>query len=353
LPDGLVLAFKNAYLLRKGIERMQALDILMRGAAIGIAIHMAISMMIGTMPRRKTCAIVSFFSMIACYLIISSPSLNTIIGSARPIFVLGATLVPVAFTWAVLEILFDEIWEKWIWLLLAAFTVVAALFGKLIPEFFLIRGLLVIVLYLGLLVLAVRTGPDDLVEKRRRFRKWFVACMALLGAITSIIEIGFEEAGLPAFIYPLQAITFLMLSVIFGLWFFTLSPDIWPTRRDSKASNVAVRENPIVAKLMAAIEAGAWREEGLTVGGLASQLGIPEHKLRTTINQDLKFRNFSTFINGHRIEAAMLALDDPDQMGKTILEIAYEIGFSSLGPFNKAFRTQTGISPREYRARVQ
>jgi AraC-like DNA-binding protein len=137
------------------------------------------------------------------------------------------------------------------------------------------------------------------------------------------------------------------------LWFFTLSPDIWPTKRDSNAPDFTVRENPIVAKLMSAMDAGVWREEGLTVGGLASQLGIPEHKLRTTINQDLKFRNFSTFINGHRIEAAMLALDDPDQMGKTILEIAYEVGFSSLGPFNKAFRADTGKNPREYRTRPQ
>jgi AraC-like DNA-binding protein len=332
---------------------MLALDMLMRGAAIGIAVLMAISMLIGPTPRRKTYAIVLFFCLISCYLLVSSPSLTTLIGTARPFFVLGATLAPVAFCWAVLEILFDDIRDKWVWLLLAALTAIAATFSRFIPELGLLRGLLVLLLYLGLLVLAVKTGPDDLVEKRRRFRQWFVACMALLGVIISIVEIGFEDAALPAFIYPLQAITFLVLSIIFGLWFFTLSPEIWPASRESKLSNATLRDNPIVAKLMAVMDAGAWREEGLTVGGLASQLGIPEHKLRATINQDLKFRNFSAFINGHRIAAAKRALDDPDQMGKTILEIAYDIGFSSLGPFNKAFRAQTGVSPREYRARSQ
>ncbi|MEH6359921.1 MAG: helix-turn-helix domain-containing protein, partial [Amylibacter sp.] len=99
-------------------------------------------------------------------------------------------------------------------------------------------------------------------------------------------------------------------------------------------------------------DAGAWREEGLTISRLAERLGVPEHKLRTVINRDLNFRNFSTFINGHRILAAMQAFDDPKQSDRAILEIAYDIGFSSLGPFNKAFRSHTGQSPREYRNRA-
>lgn len=98
---------------------------------------------------------------------------------------------------------------------------------------------------------------------------------------------------------------------------------------------------------------GVWREEGLTVGKLAEKLGVPEHKLRQTINRDLNFRNFSTFINGQRIEAAMQDLRNPKLARRSILEIAYDVGFSSLGPFNKAFRSHTGQSPREYRAGIK
>jgi AraC-like DNA-binding protein len=36
-------------------------------------------------------------------------------------------------------------------------------------------------------------------------------------------------------------------------------------------------------------------------------------------------------------------------MGRTGLEIAQETGFVSLGPFNRAFRAQTGQSPTELR----
>lgn len=98
------------------------------------------------------------------------------------------------------------------------------------------------------------------------------------------------------------------------------------------------------------MQAETWRREGLTIGQLAETLDVPEHRLRTTINRDLGHRNYSTFVNGYRIEAAMRALSDPDREATTILEIAYETGFASLGPFNRAFRARTGQSPREFRA---
>jgi AraC-like DNA-binding protein len=36
-------------------------------------------------------------------------------------------------------------------------------------------------------------------------------------------------------------------------------------------------------------------------------------------------------------------------MNVTVLEIAYDVGFASIGPFNRAFRAATGHSPTEYR----
>nr|QQZ51855.1 hypothetical protein JKL49_13885 [Phenylobacterium glaciei] len=38
-----------------------------------------------------------------------------------------------------------------------------------------------------------------------------------------------------------------------------------------------------------------WREEGLSIGGLASRLGVAEHHLRRLINEDLAYRNFAAF----------------------------------------------------------
>ena len=43
------------------------------------------------------------------------------------------------------------------------------------------------------------------------------------------------------------------------------------------------------------------------------------------------------------------ALADPTQEAVPILTIAMDAGFQSLGPFNRAFKAQTGVTPSEFR----
>ena len=59
-----------------------------------------------------------------------------------------------------------------------------------------------------------------------------------------------------------------------------------------------------------------YRREGLTIGDLAAKLGLPEHRLRRTINRGLGFRNFSEYLNRHRLADAKQALADPAQRGR-------------------------------------
>src|SRR6185437_15530420 len=77
----------------------------------------------------------------------------------------------------------------------------------------------------------------------------------------------------------------------------------------------------------------AYREEGLSIGGLAGKLGIPEHGLRRLINRRLGYRNFNAFLNSYRLDDVMASLADPTQEAVPILTIALDAGFQSLGPF--------------------
>jgi len=92
-----------------------------------------------------------------------------------------------------------------------------------------------------------------------------------------------------------------------------------------------------------------YRHEGLTIGSLATKLSMPEYKLRRLINQELGYRNFNVFLNNHRIEEAKTALADPSQAEVPVITIAMDAGFQSLGPFNRAFKATTGVTPTEYR----
>jgi AraC-like DNA-binding protein len=95
-----------------------------------------------------------------------------------------------------------------------------------------------------------------------------------------------------------------------------------------------------------------YREEGLSVSSLALKLKLPEHRLRRLINQQLGHRNFNAFVNRWRLAEAKATLADPAQLPTPISTIALDAGFGSLGPFNRAFKADTGLTPTEYRAQA-
>jgi AraC-like DNA-binding protein len=92
-----------------------------------------------------------------------------------------------------------------------------------------------------------------------------------------------------------------------------------------------------------------YREEGFSIAVLAARLGTPEYRLRHLINQRLGHRNFSSFVNSYRLAEAKAALADPSQKEVPILTIALDTGFQSIGPFNRAFKAETGMTPSEFR----
>ena len=93
----------------------------------------------------------------------------------------------------------------------------------------------------------------------------------------------------------------------------------------------------------------AYLNEGLSLSQLARTIGEPTYKVRQYINQELCHRNFNSFLNRYRIKAAKLMLADPSYRDTKIFSIALEVGFSSLSPFNRSFKDETGQTPSEYR----
>ena len=93
----------------------------------------------------------------------------------------------------------------------------------------------------------------------------------------------------------------------------------------------------------------AYRREGLTIGLLSAELGVPEYRLRQLINEGLGHRNFNAFLNRYRIQEAKAALADPEQKEVPVLTIAMDTGFQSIGPFNRAFKSATDLTPTEFR----
>jgi AraC-like DNA-binding protein len=92
-----------------------------------------------------------------------------------------------------------------------------------------------------------------------------------------------------------------------------------------------------------------YARESLTIVELADLLGTQEHVLRRVINHGLGFRNFNDFLHTHRLKEAAGRLGDPQLSRIPVLTIALEVGYGSIGPFNRAFKERFGVTPTEYR----
>jgi AraC-like DNA-binding protein len=93
-------------------------------------------------------------------------------------------------------------------------------------------------------------------------------------------------------------------------------------------------------------------DEDINLKMLASRLQVSVNHLSQTINETMD-KNFYQFINEYRIEEVLRKLEDPSFKELNILEIAFSSGFNSKSSFNNFFKKKTGMSPSEYRKKIQ
>lgn len=202
-----------------------------------------------------------------------------------------------------------------------------------------------------------RGWRDDLVPQRRRLRGPFLGGVAVYAMLMSALDLGDALHGTYSMPHTmLHALILLALclgcsyaflesrSVLFGAARPEPEP---PAAEAARGDRTLLADLDRLQHLMTREE--VWREEGLTIAGLAARAKMPETQLRRIINDRLGHRNFPSFVNAHRIAAAQARLSDPGEARTPVSAIAFDLGFGSLGPFNRAFREATGVSPTEWR----
>lgn len=95
-----------------------------------------------------------------------------------------------------------------------------------------------------------------------------------------------------------------------------------------------------------------WQEPDLTLEQLASQLQLRPKAMSQAINEGLG-QNFFEFINTYRIGEAKRLLTNPADKKITVLEVLYQVGFNSKSSFNTIFKKQTGLTPSEFKKKME
>jgi AraC-like DNA-binding protein len=89
-----------------------------------------------------------------------------------------------------------------------------------------------------------------------------------------------------------------------------------------------------------------YRDMELSLPVLSEQLMVKPHQLSEILNERLGL-NFNAYLNEYRVREAQNLLSSSPE--KSVIEIAFEVGFNSKAAFNANFLKVTGVSPSDYR----
>lgn len=105
-------------------------------------------------------------------------------------------------------------------------------------------------------------------------------------------------------------------------------------------------------KLLEAFEINKlFKEEAITLRETAHRIGTTDKKLSELINTELD-SNLYEYVNGHRINDFKERIRKGDAEHLTLLAIAFESGFNSKATFNRIFKQQVGLTPSEFKKKV-
>jgi len=223
--------------------------------------------------------------------------------------------------------------------------------------------------------IAYRGFADDLLDTRRRARIMVVLGITLYSTLLLIFEFADERYRNSA-VFGLANAAFLLLVVTIAVSrLYRLRYDPGKLTQESEATGLqgkarpASGDNPVnpgdaqlnlqpaEQRLSEALDTfiaqSGYHENGLTISKLARHLNCPEHRLRRLINQTRGYRNFNSMLNDLRVKDARDRLSDTACDDKPILSIALDLGYDSIGPFNRAFKAATDQTPSEFRRAIQ
>ncbi len=342
------------------------LEILIRGGAVGAFAGLAIAMARPPFaPARVTGAL--FCLAAAAHTLTQHPSIEQVLGFGRPV-IWAFSIMGAGLFWAFATELFGD--HRNLRLvrfapaaLLLAIGIVAVLAtGTPATKGFLLAHNIVGAGLMAHVLMVVWSGwKNDLVESRRRLRGPILAAGALYAVLVFAVQTS-EIFWRPAdALSPLAAVVLFALGLAGIGALLRADPDLFapaggsqPAALRPEAAAAVSDEDATIARKLDRLmrEDRIYREEALTITALALKLGIPEYKLRRLINRQLGHRNFSAFLNQWRLADAKQALADPGQCDVPISTIGLDAGFQSLGPFNRAFKAETGLTPSEFRVQA-
>jgi len=350
---------------------LELIDLLVRFFALGQLVQLG--MMLLRRPLHNQ--VVLGLALIVCfsgYLLLTAKIPDEDYGALRGVFLLLTELMPFViwcFAFVVLRDDFDP--RQWS---LAIKVFLALIFAWFVYFFGIQQGrglfhqichLIQLLFMAHVVVQGVIDWRDDLVSSRRKVRLLLLVFVSLYVSMLSLLELtdaSFRDsAEFGLFNSGLVLTTIGLFSyIIFESKYVRQQEetttqlnqeevDVHALEFKQEQNSVPVHYQLPLQYLNELMSTEFFCQADLTVSRLAEKINLPEHQLRELINKHLGYRNFSAYLNSFRIEKAKQELSEQSKLRTPILTIALELGYGSIGPFNRAFKQIVGVTPSEYR----
>jgi AraC-like DNA-binding protein len=357
-----------------GNSGLMFIDLGCRGAAVGLFLLIA-ALSVRDRPGSTVARLSTAFAIgAAAYAIRGAPGFpQQWQWWSLPILALNWGSAVVFWLWARAAFDDDFVLRRWhvaLWFLVVGMGLFAACARGVSPIVMTAIGPMLSVTSLGLALLAaaqmLATWRADLMEGRRRLRSVVLIGTMIYIATETVADLSQRPAGSGPSTENIAGAVGLWVLAVVAAWNLLRVVGVQngsgllaaPGNVLDDAGRAAAggedRRPAVESALLRRLERlmtveRAYRREGLSIGPLAVELGVPEYRLRQLINEGLGHRNFNAFLNRYRLDEAKAALADPEQKEVPVLTIALDAGFQSIGPFNRAFKADTDLTPTEFR----
>lgn len=202
----------------------------------------------------------------------------------------------------------------------------------------------------------LRSLYSNLDDRELRWLDWFVVSLVTLWVVAAFSFVaentGFDQVLFEELVYGLTACLLLFVMAFASI----LPPKLAieePTAFDdpleakyARSALTAAHAEQLAKRIrLAMIQDGLYLDPNLSLQKLSLHVGALPNQISQTLNEQIG-STFFDFIAHHRIEAAKPLI--VEGVAST-LTVSLDVGFNSRSTFYKAFKRETGMTPKAYR----
>ncbi len=202
----------------------------------------------------------------------------------------------------------------------------------------------------------LRSLYSNLDDRELRWLDWFVVSLVSLWVVTAFTFVaentGFDRVFVEELVYGLTACL-----MLFVMAFASLRPPKTVIEEPAEPNNpseakyarsalTAAHAEQLAARIRSALTHDAlYLDPNLSLQKLSRHVGALPNQISQTLNEQIG-ATFFDYIAHHRIEAAKPLL--LEGVAST-LTVSLDVGFNSRSTFYKAFKRETGMTPKDFR----